>query len=122
MNEELQKQLAAVISDLATGVKAGGEWVAGQTPGLIKEIIYWNIGRSIFCLVVFICLFILGVKSIPWAKKVWREFDGCPLGWLASVVAMIAGTIGTIENLSWAIKWIIAPHLALLEWAKSLLG
>ena len=126
MDNELQKQIAEVLRKALEAAQKGGEWIAGQIPDVLRQVIYWEIAVG----VVSLLLFIIALRvSFLWLTK-WSNQEKDRFGdWAGSKLAsalggavMVLGTgIPELCNGISALKAIIAPKLFLLEYAAHLL-
>lgn len=126
MDNELQKQIAEVLRKALEAAQKGGEWIAGQIPDVLRQVIYWEIAVG----VVWLLLFIITARvSFLWLTK-WsdQELD-CSDEWMPSklfaagiggIATLVTGIFALIYGFS-ALKAIIAPKLFLLEYAAHLL-
>ena len=129
MNEELQNTLNSFVIDMIGAFEQTGEWIAGEIPLLIKEIVLWNVWYNL-------TLFIAGILLIPvlvyvlfasiqkkyqWQKELWKLTEGAHIVATAFVVMLGSGAAYNMINLTWLKAW-IAPRLFLLEYAQGLVG
>ena len=123
MDNELQKQIAEVLQKALAAAQKGGEWIAGQVPDVLQQLLLWTIAQGVLALLAMIVTVIAWRMFLP---RWWR--------WLAdggdeiSVPAVALAAIGTIPWFIWlgclvmdGIKAAIAPKLFLLEYVAHLL-
>lgn len=140
MNDELQKQLAAMLANLATVAQQGAAFAADQIPPLVQEKIALGRTEATFW---FAAAAILSVASVYWMARLrrWAEphkaecdekaktghyhvdrdgyqmplFFGHVVGILLAVLPLIA----TVHDL--LLVW-FAPRLYIVEWLRSMVG
>lgn len=126
MDNELQKQIAEVLRKAMEAAQKGGEWLAGQIPDVLRQVIYWEIATGI----VSVLLFLIAMRvSFLWLTK-WSSQEPDHYGdWrISKIVAAFGGGVLTaatgipalVNGIS-ALKAIIAPKLFLLEYVAHLL-
>lgn len=130
MNDELKKQLAAMLAQLSTAAQEGAAWTANQIPPLVREkILYGRISNTMWCL-----LGVIGViLSYRICKRSWPEDDDDRRYdmWIKRKGAGMCITCFIVGALSLcfvlfagdeALEAWFAPRLYIVEWLSGLLG
>lgn len=128
MDQELQKQLVAVLAKLMDVAQQGATWTAGQIPPLIQEkIIYGRIEHTlgvVVCAFFIYCTYHAAGRSYRLAKESddlgGEEIAGI-LGVIGSVVGFLIAVAYGLSHLNWALMAWFAPRLFIVEWLSSLI-
>ena len=128
MNDELQKQIAEILKQALAAAQHGGQWLAGQIPDVLQQLILWNIWCGIISGIIFLMILSIGLivtfkvtdqklVEVSYGKE-WAisKIVSCFIFGVSSLVSLIAFLI----NLPDALKAAIAPKLFLLEYAVHL--
>ncbi len=114
MNDELQKQLAAMLAQMQSAVTVVGD----QIPPLVHEKVF--IGRIedtftlVFCLAVVAC----GVRLLLFARS--KQFDGDDGAVVAATIigagVSLIFSILSFVSLHYVLSAWFAPRLYIMEW------
>lgn len=125
MNEELQKQIAAILKQALEAAQHGGQWLAGQIPDVLRQLLVWNITVGALCALGLLVLLILDV--VAWRKAaayegaadIYRSGNGYFTAAMMTGIACLPGTF-LLMGASDGLKAFVAPKLFLLEYAANL--
>ena len=121
----MKEQLEQYLLEAVEALKTGAEWVGGEIPLLIQEILIFNgvwAGVLVLIGLVGFTLVCVTVKRMYHEASEKRDDE---LLFLAIVVGVIGGIITvviTLMNLHTVLQIVLAPRLYLLEYAGRLLG
>ncbi len=132
MNDKLQDQITALLEKTLSGVDASTNFLQGEIPLYIQELLLWHSvhGFSMFLIgiilsVIFLYLFFFKYKPFIAQQNDNGAFDddcffllffGCATtGLLIAITQLIFG------NLTWLQIW-ISPRVFLVEYAAKLAG
>ncbi len=128
VKETLGKLVVEGLEAGKTNIIKAADFVKEQAPELVREILAWNLVRSILLLVIgwtaFIWMLRWCIKDIKRynddEENLIQTSDGMiiVLWVIVGVVGFVMGTIHVFE----ALKIIFAPRLYLLEYIKTLLA
>ena len=128
MNDEVVNKaddvLASLLEKTVGAVERGADWLAGEIPDVVNQLLAWHFWQS--CILAFIFL-ILCVAVVIGYIKLWKlvenEFDPSIIrigdGVVATMLLCFLGSSCILTALN-ALKIAIAPKLYLLEYASSL--
>lgn len=127
MNDDLQKQIAEILKQAVSAAQKGGEWIAGQIPDVLHQLIVWTAVQGAVALALEVALTICWVMFIPrhfrWVSagsyRDDREFTYVPVGFAALGSAIFYACLtGYVFD---GLKALVAPKLFLLEYAAHVL-
>lgn len=126
MNEELQKQLAAMLEQIRNGAEQGAGFVLEQAPMVVQEkILFARVsGLCYMALWLFaaVALFWLGQRLIR-SSRDEEDYNDSSFYAAMSMFAFVGSAAGVlfavIVGHSTLMSW-IAPRLYVVEWAVSL--
>ena len=138
INDNLQNAVAQVLLAAIQTAKQTGDWMKGQLPDVVHQLMTWRLVSDIVSIVlalVFITFFALSAKKFTKlyaqekAKSKDRWFDATDMpGGIAWIVWLIIGGVVTIAffviavaNIYDALEIWFAPKVWLLEYAAHLL-
>lgn len=119
MNDELQKQLAAMIATLTATVQEGGTWAARQIPPLVQEkIAFGRAWESSFFLILAVAAGWLCVVTFrAWGRAARDDYDfdtTMPAVVITLPAALLfAGSLAQLRDVF--LVW-FAPRLYIVEW------
>lgn len=125
MNEELQKQIADILKQAMAVAQHGGQWLSGQVPDVLNQLIAWTITVAA---VSAVCLIVMVIITFKVEKKV-RAFMLDDTDWAPAYAIFIVVMIILYITAGWymldtvldGIKAFVAPKLFLLEYAAHLI-
>lgn len=129
VNTNLQNALADMINKTVGGVERGVEFLSGQLPDVIHQLLVFKMCWAIVStLLIVVCLVVIwkitGALFDKSEENKWRDFWPCFPCCVTSIIAIIATPVGLTVVCS-KIKTILmiwlAPKLYLLEYAAELL-
>lgn len=123
MNEELQKQIAEILKQAIAAAQHGNQWIAGQIPDVLQELIVWTIAHGVMMLLLFALMVVGYVYLIKALRKAEEYSDMSDFLCMASIFGGIFLFVFfwlTLSCASDAAQAIFAPKLFLLEYAKHL--
>jgi hypothetical protein len=127
MNEELQKQIAEILKQAITAAHQGGQWLAGQIPDVLRQLLLWTMAQGVLTLIAAIILIVAWVKFIPRHYKWVMDARGGQDRIGASVFLVIPTALVSFLIFTRLLRCIldgiqaaIAPKLFLLEYADHL--
>ena len=129
MNEELQRQLAALLSHLLVLANDAGGWVEAQIPPLVQEkILYGRIQHTILGVLfavaawraaVFVRRFYQQANAIRPEERhrfdIWPERPG-GIPCVLSTVVCLGSVLLAVNHLEWAVMAWLTPRLFIVEW------
>jgi len=127
MDNELQKQIADVLQKALAAAQKGGEWIAGQVPDVLQQLLLWTIAQGVLALLAIIAIAIAWRMFLPrwwaWCKDGEKYEDRH-----MTVILVIFTALPCAALVSWLISLVvdgfkaaIAPKLFLLEYVAHLL-
>lgn len=126
----LEDALITVIKKTTDAVGAGVDFLAGQIPDVIQQLLMWHAVRSgvlfTFCVVLAIALAVVGERMrkayIASGKESRHGYsdDGYMFGCIFAWCGTSAAIAGMFCNLEW-LQILIAPKVYLIEYAASLI-
>lgn len=121
MNEELKTKANELLLRLLEGVEEGSEFLAGEIPELLEQLLAWKFAISLIPSVglILCCLLaVAGVLTIAASNESEKEHPVRMAGAAACFVIGLFFGIGCLANLNgdWVQIW-IAPKVYLLEYA-----
>lgn len=124
MNEELKNQLTQFLEKALDVVNKGIDTAGEQIPALLQEIVYWQIGKNSFALLIafVFCFtaFVFGLKLIKYSKcshDADEETSGIILITVSIIISFMTFAITGIN----IVQALVAPRLVILEYLKGLL-
>lgn len=131
MNEQLQTALADLITKSIRAIESGGEFLSGQIPDVINQLLLWDMVYYfiLFLIGVGICLatVVFNLKQYRYWKWVYRLREGTYQDGLGDHPEIILNLIQLLIipilltctlNLNWLKIW-LAPKVYLIEYAKT---
>lgn len=127
MNEQLKEASEQLLLNMISTLESTGEWIAGEIPLVIGELLKWTIVSEFIdflfgvLLIGVICYFVylMLVRKYKWQVKMWKETDGIHLIPVCLAWIIVALVSSIFINITWLKAW-IAPRVFLLEYAASL--
>lgn len=126
MNEQIQKQIAEILGQALSAAQKGGQWMAGQIPDILHQLLVWTIVKGISSAAIFLTILIVGYLSTTrWTNQ---ELDY--IGWWhpSKAISCVAWLVGSlvffliaVTCMTSALEAIFAPKLFLLEYAAQLI-
>lgn len=129
MNDQLQQQLAEILSWLEQSAKLVGEQAMQQVPLVVEELLRWKFVESligfVLRLTISIALCYATKRLCQWSYRIHSEMDDMTRGlqWLTPTAAGLFSSIFLVEAINhndWLQIW-LAPRIYLLEYASTLL-
>lgn len=125
MNEQLQQAITKMIEKALSGLDAGAEFLAGEIPDVVMQLMMWHGVYNLLMMVIGIALVILWcvVESKIYKHMVANDADH--QDWVFSILigliprCVAGGVCYSLINLEWLKIW-IAPKVWLIEYAASL--
>lgn len=124
--QKLLDVASQTLLDCINAVKAGGQWIAGQIPDVLHQLIMWTIFVGVAWGVAFVCAVTLGaLATFKWSdqslKKTFYGQECWKMGKIISCVIWLISSsitlIGFLMYIGDALKAAIAPKLFLLQYA-----
>ena len=120
MNEQLQNTVNEILQRSIEAFNKGADWMAGQIPDVIEQLLMWHATKSF---ILFFVAFALSVAFALNIKRFYRfvraELEGAePLVSLPVAMSMFFLWLA-IQELAW-LQILIAPKLYILEYAAEL--
>ena len=121
MNEELQKQITEILKKAMESAQKGGEWIGGQVPDVLHQLIVWTITKGVVFFFLTISMFLVSFLLIRKASNTDYEMEevygmtGLTIGMVA--IVSLPFSIGAFVD---ALQALVAPKLFLLEYAAHL--
>lgn len=138
-SDALQNAAANVLMTALHAAEAGGEWLKGQIPDVLHQLLVWSAAQDGFNMVLCAALVVACLKFFLWQKATcakekatYGEFDyfdmespdGQPL-WLfaclLAIVLMVVGGICFVNSAEDLLEIWLAPKVWLLDYAHHLL-
>lgn len=123
MNDELQKQIAAILKQALEAAQHGGQWLAGQIPDVLHQLLLWNIAIGAICLIGLLLVVVGDIliwrKAFAYEASEHGDGNGVFAAGVATVVLLIPLLIFASNTLD-GLKALVAPKLFLLEYAAHL--
>lgn len=125
MNEELQRQLAAMLEKLTAAVEQGAIFAGDQIPPLVAEKILLGRALSTAYLLSGLVLLAIGLR-LTWRVWAWvsdvntSDRDAAFGGVLCTVAALSPGLAVIYGNLHQVFLVWFAPRLYIVEWLREL--
>lgn len=122
MNEELQKQIAAILQAALNAAEKGGQWLGGQIPDVLHQLIVWTITKGAVCLLVLIA----SIAAVPFLYRFAANRNDTSDGliWIPFVFVMVAMAsivgFGVVPCIGDGLQALVAPKLFLLEYVTHL--
>lgn len=124
----MQELLTEYAMKALEALESGVNWLSGELPLYIEELIKWRFGYILYLIIVGVLLFVglllLGIKLCkiyPDTKSMEAEM-GTVLGAVFSFIGSLAGGIMILVNIPVLIQISIAPRVYLLEYLTGLVG
>jgi len=124
---KLVEMVAPVLEKAVAALERGADWMAGEIPAVIQELLLWKMWESGVLAVIGLVLSVLLVWGY---SKLWkyakRDYDPFQLsyvpvgGAITGLILIVTGTV-FLGNLLELIKIVVAPRVWLLEYAASVL-
>ena len=138
MNEQLQTELAKIVTKINNGTDSAWGFLQDQTPGVIQQLLVWHGVKSFigFCLAVIFIItgFIITSKLFAYSKVLsakskegysesgYGYYDPTPFVAMWAVplgICIAAVPLSIFENPTWLQIW-FAPKVWILEYIKTL--
>lgn len=119
MNEQLQQAITKMIEKALSGLDAGAEFLAGEIPDVVMQLMLWNGVRSMLMCIFGILFIIAGAYIVKRYHK--SVADSCSGG--AEPLMLFTHAWPAIGLFFVNIEWLqilIAPKVWLIEYAASL--
>jgi hypothetical protein len=120
MTDQIKDAAAQVILAALHTAEQTGEWIKGQIPDVLGQLIRYNIVIDAIWTILCAALIGLGLwLSIRYRRWIIREADGFPYFlWVMPGVFVLAGFCICSSDL---LEILIAPKVWILEYARHLL-
>lgn len=124
MNEELQKQLAALLAQLMTAANDAAKFAGDQIPPLIQEkIAFGRAWETITLAMVIVGLAVGGY----WLKRFWKFARDTPdddwvSGAMFSTLGFLIAVGVCIDRMHQTLLVWFAPRLYIVEWLKGMVS
>lgn len=125
MDSQLQKALAAIIEKTSSGISAGIDFLSGQLPDVIHQLLIW---RAVYSAVQCFFAVIIGGVLAYFYYRVYRWWRDSEFEWIDHPEIMFFaltlfawGIPAKMFSLDWLQIW-IAPKIYLIEYAAKLAG
>lgn len=120
MNDQLNERLVSLMDYIGSVAKDADAFARAQLPDVAREIIAWELWRSVFLLAPAIAALWLAMLFFRKGKAVIKSDD--PFAWFfIAVVLAVFGTAGAITSGASAIKAVVAPRLVILDYVKEVM-
>jgi hypothetical protein len=123
MNDELQKQLAALLSSLMTVANDGTTWAKGEIPQLVQEqVVFARMEETFYvflCVVGFVGFSLLMVRLVRLSMDRKTEYGLRDLYGLCSCfsgVVVLVAAVFLLFNIHPMLQVWFAPRLYIVEW------
>lgn len=119
MNEQLQQAITKMIEKALSGLDAGAEFLAGEIPDVVMQLMLWNGVRSMVMCIFGILFITTGAYLVNRYHK--SVVDACSGG--AEPLILFTHSWPAIGLFFVNIEWLqilIAPKVWLVEYAASL--
>lgn len=116
MKEEILKKLLEYLQNTIS-------FAQEQLPDIAKQIITFNIGKETTLFIAFFVLLIIGIGLIIYGiydYKKRTDLEGVPY-FMSGALAIIIGSLGTIQHFIELYKLYYAPKVFLIEYIKTIL-
>lgn len=121
MSDKLDEALVDIIKKATSGVDSAVDFLGGQIPDVVSQLLAFELFVSIFWTLVF-SVFLIG-SAILTKKGFCEEFENsevCGFSALVGLVFFVISFIVVSINATTAIKIWLAPKIFLLEYAADL--
>lgn len=126
MNDQLQNTINTILIDAIDKAKQGAEFLAGQIPDVVQQLIKWNVALDIVQIyvgVLFTSGSLYAMKKFYNKYKQQHTYDCWEIGIMFSGgAAGIAALVTLFAPVCDLIKLNVAPKLWLIEYAAHLIG
>jgi len=147
MNEELQNEAVSALKSIITSVTEAKEFVIGELPEVINQLLLWELSISIVENLICIIIMIISTLTIKWFwvppkagkssmnyrwesktkahkdlkdAQWWQDSAGCAISVIGTILLVIVLIVSlTCTNLVWLKIW-LAPKIFLIEYAADL--
>lgn len=131
MNEELQQAITTLINKAVSGADATAEFLSGEIPDYIYQLLMWYGVSSFIQMVVGVIAIVSAIVLPPIiykrgdiacknAKEKYQKDATATWHWTMIIVSVIFGIVGlTMINIEWLKIW-IAPKVWLVDYAAQL--
>lgn len=122
MNEQLQKQLAEMLSKLTAVAQDAGKFAADQIPPLVQEkIAFGRISETIQLVIVVV----LVAAMFRIARRCFRaaaaeDSDGYMVGGALAAFGTIVFALGAAFQINTTLMVWMAPRLYIVEWLREM--
>jgi len=123
MNEKLEKALTTLIEKALNGIDAAGDFMAGEIPDVVNQILIWHCVESFIWFAVPLS-FSVGIQVVLWKNRedISRILsNGAEILYIPVVGTPIFLLLGSLSSIDW-LKILIAPKLYLLEYAAKIVS
>jgi H+/Cl- antiporter ClcA len=132
MNEQLQAALAELLKTANSGINAGATFLSAELPGVIKQLLQWQLFENIVIAILAALCIPLGIYFARLAlrnykvehPKKWAEREEAKYlapGTAAFLVLAFSIPMTLAASMN-AAKILIAPKVYLVEYAAKLAG
>lgn len=119
MTDQLKDAAAQVILAALHTAEQTGEWIKGQIPDVLSQLIRYNIVMDAVWIAVSVSLLVVGVwASVRYRKPIIKHTDGMAYMLWTFAIGPIIGLSVCVPDL---LKILIAPKVWILEYARHLL-
>lgn len=123
MNDQLNEALTKLIEKALSGIDAAGDFMAGEIPEVINQLLVWHAVESAMWFSIWLLVSIAlcyHLKKNNSKMVDWCSGGGEPIILLVWSCPVVTYTI-TLANIEW-LKILIAPKLYLLEYAAKMVS
>lgn len=118
MNEQLQQALLVIIHKTTNAVGASIDFLSGQIPDVIHQLLVWHAVKSGLLCTLFLVATSLVIFAVYKIEKKTQPIDrGIPS--MVGIVVSIFLLFGASQNFEW-LQILVAPKIFLIEYATSL--
>lgn len=126
MNDVTQNLLNEVLKKAIDTATTSGQWLAGQIPDVVNQLLLWKFWQNAILAIVFAVL-IVSYATISYRIRNIKDYwDDTPewvwIFWVVGGVISSAMWVGVVECAFEALQIAIAPKVWLLEYAAHLVG
>lgn len=119
LKEIAKDSLVSLISFIKENVNEGTKFVKTQVPLLAKEIVNYELARSIFYIIISLVLISLSIYFIHMAMGLTGRANDNP--WVAGILLALVGITIFIYYVDLLIRTITAPRIIIINKIKELI-
>lgn len=117
-SDEILAQILQKAIDVAT---TGGDFIAGQIPDVIKQLLLFNAISSAFWSIIGLIGFYITRKLFIWAVDLFKNEEDYFPAFFVPAATLVISCVIFLTNFTRFMKIELAPKLYLLEYAASLM-